>query len=280
MERDRDLRNYLSAFENPPADYSLVAVEPRRRVQIFALPPNTVLSLGSELEKLIFAPIKNFFYDSSEDLVAFVSVEVVHPDWLNSTAYDTVAYDLHLACSDVKRRYLFIQSATEATTQAILDHYHVGLITPVSPQKINRVLHAYDITAYSSVGIRNNRPSSVTGHSYTTFSGHAAEDGLQPMDEVTASAGHVAARYWDGHSTATIGTSLDRAKIWGSGRSSLFDFKEWCESLAEKLSTNVSFGSPPLLNVPIRDRSGFLSARSVGSRNDVSIPRGLPTMAG
>lgn len=252
VEEERRVRHYLAAFRDKPKDFSLAAVEPRQRAQIFELQTQPS-NIGNRIEKLNYSPIVDFFTDEETLLAAFVSQEIVHPDWLRSTVYDTITFDLHIAYVSRNRRYLFLRTSSDATTQQILRHYGVPDAVPVSPQKINRVLHAYQITDYSTIGLRNNRPSAGAGVAYTTLAGHSAGRGITAVDETATSAGHVSARYRDGNVWGTVGSSIDNAKVWESGRGTLSDFRDWCEDLATKLDNPINHGAPPLINVPIRN---------------------------
>lgn len=253
VESEKSLRDYIAAFEGAPKDFSLVVVEPTQKAQIFVLPKARSLALSAKLEELVRSPVVDYFVDSDEELAAFVTREIVHPDWLRSSVYDTNEYYLHVVCVDRKHRFVFVKTSSDASVKEILKHYGLEDLTPVSPSQMNQVLHSYHITDYSTIGLRNNRPTAAEGNAYTTLAGHSAARGITPMDEVATSTGHVSARYMSGTTSATIGTSLDNAKVWESGRCSLYDFRIWCNDLAEKLDgKGAKYSFPPGLNVPIR----------------------------
>ena len=244
IAEERAARIYLTSFTDPPEAFSLITVEPRSQVQIFELSGN-MPDLMLRFERLLDSPVQDFFTDEDRHLAAFVTRDVVHPDWLRSTALDTVAYQLHIVCVDAKLQYLFVQSATTATTADLIDKYELGDIPKVGPEKLNAALHTYDVNAYSMVGLRNRSPSAATGFSYKTVAGHSASASIAVVDHTTTSAGHVSARYLEGTATMTVGSSLDGGRLWESGRRSLYDFREWCESVAGRLNTRLTLTHHP-----------------------------------
>jgi superfamily II DNA or RNA helicase len=252
VAEERTVRTYLQAFSSKPKDFSLISVEPRLRVQIFEL-NGTMPALTRRFQELMSSPIEYHFVDEEAALAAFVTRDIIHPDWLRSTSLDTISFGLHIICVDPGQQYLFIQTSSAATTDEIIKEYALGAIPKVAPSKINAALHTYGITDYSMVGLRNKSPSAATGFSYKTVAGFSASRGLTFADQSTTSAGHLSARFVNGGSTSTIGSSLDGAKFWESTRSSLYDFRAWCNVLANKLNEPPIHTAPPSLNVSIRE---------------------------
>ncbi len=253
VDEERVVREYLLNFSGKPEEFSLVAVEPRLRVQVFELGP-AMPDFDLRFENIGYSPVIDSFVDEDRKLAAFVTREIVHPDWLRSTALDTVAYDLHIVCVDRNAQYIFIQSASGATTADIVGKYNLGSLSLVAPYKINSALHTFAITDYSMVGLRNKSPNAATGFSYKTVAGFSASRGVTHADQTTTSAGHLSARFMIGNASTTIGSSLDGGKFWQSTRSSLYDFREWCETLAQRLNSPARFNAPPSLNVSIREK--------------------------
>ncbi len=250
VAEERVARTYLGSFEDAPEAFSLITVEPRSQVQIFELDGN-LPDLTLRFDGLLLSPIEDFFNDEDQQLAAFVTRDIIHPDWLRSTALDTAAYDLHIICVDASLQYLFVQSATAASTAEIMRKYELGELRKVGPEKLNAALHTYAVNAYSMVGLRNRSPSAATGFSYKMVAGHSASEGITIADHTTTSAGHVSARYMEGNSTMTVGTSLEGGKFWESTRRSLYDFRQWCELVASRLNTKPSTNTPPSLDVSI-----------------------------
>lgn len=275
VAEEREARTYLTSFTDAPEDFSLITVEPRSQVQIFEL-DGKVPDLRLRFERLLDSPVQDFFTDDDRQLAAFVTRDIVHPDWLRSTALDTVAYDLHIICVDSKLQYIFVQSATGATTADIIAKYQLGDIRKVGPEKLNAALHTYSVNAYSMVGLRNRSPSAAIGFSYKTVAGHSASAGITIVDHTTTSAGHVSARYLDGNTTMTVGSSLDGGKLWESSRRSLYDFRAWCESVAARLNTQLNSNTPPDLDVSIRSTLvKYPNADVLAAVLDVSLLEGV-----
>lgn len=249
---EREARAYLASFNNIPEAFSIITVEPRPRAQIFEL-DGAHPDLSIRFLHLLESPIIEFFSDEDRKLAAFVTRDIVHPDWLRSTALDTPAFDLHMVCVDSRGQYLFVQTNSAATTAEILSKYELGDLRKVGPEKMNAALHTYPISDYSMVGLRNRSPNAATGFSYKTVSGHSAAQGVTHADHTNTSAGHLSARFLKGRFTTTVGSSLDSGKMWETNRRSLYDFREWCEDVAGRLNTQPKSSAPPALGVPIRE---------------------------
>jgi superfamily II DNA or RNA helicase len=252
VEREKTQRNYVREFQGVPTGFSLTNVQPRRRAQVFKMPPDTVVDLTKRPERLVFAPVIEFFYDSDEELAALVSEELVHPDWLQSAIFDTQAFNLSVICVDREHGYVYISSHSDAAVAGILEQFVSAKCDRVAAQSLNRALYTYGLEKYSSVGLRSSRFAAAAGVSYRVFAGRSAGDGVRPADMTSSTAGHLIGRFRADGELQSVGVSLDGAKIWESEAATLLDFKEWCFELSRRLESTAGGATPPNIDVPVR----------------------------
>jgi superfamily II DNA or RNA helicase len=231
------LRTFVEDRATPPdlRDLSLYALEPYHHVKVYAVTKDVQLDANIELG----SSVELAFHRISDELQAaiFVTREITRPVWTNNDRLMSVNY--HLFVVHWNRRYKLLFICSSARSEPLYEQlswlFCPGGAWPLTHSEIKKATIGLTSLEFFHVGMRN-RVLNNTSESYRTLSGSTPTRGIDPSDGVRYHEGHIFGRGLDGEKEVTIGLS-SLSKIWSNTSTLVDELVDWCDALAERLSS-------------------------------------------
>lgn len=244
VEAERARTQYVSELAQPRnEEFSMYALQPIKETQVFTFDESVTPDLSVEMKRLGNGEVVHSATDDDGSLLVLVSAHRRHPEWMRTDALDSVEYLLHLAVVDMTRRLLFISAGSESALRTIVEAVGASTASLVSGRFLNRILHSEGVESYFSVGMRSTTPPGGRRAAYTTLSGSRVGGAVSNTAARTHGLGHMIARTRDDQGRfSALGVSVNRAKVWVPDTANLYEYRQWCFSLAAKIRDGVDRG--------------------------------------
>lgn len=265
VEDERTRRQFLDALadlrEQPllPEHLSPAALRPAKDVQVLRVPASDAadVDLGrASLDRLTGDIIMDRLTSDRRMRVVVTSKER-RPLWVTSDALDNEEYELYAIVKDATEPLLFVHSPSDSAARLFVDALGFTDFAPEETGWIARFLNGLDVISYFSVGMRATRLPGGTLATYRTLAGASVGTAVSATDSIAYAAGHLILQannpFNDGSTSAAVGVSMGRAKVWNAGRTDLNGFYRWCNEVARlgRTATGDPFAAPRLgLRIP------------------------------
>lgn len=263
VQRERQDRTYLAAFDDVPAAIALHSVKPLARASMYEVPLGTswdpgfadgvpeALRTGERLigREIVYAGLN----DLASQLV-IITAEPDQPKWYAGSELRRDIYDLAVVSwirsSNTRRPHLlFVNAQDDGFLNAVRDNLDSsGVLRNGNPAYLQAAFDTLERLSVSSVGVRNTFAAVPGTPAYATFAGSGIDRGLREADTSARSLGHAMAqvRTSTGEAT-TAGLAAEKSKYWETRYLGLREYDLFVVELAGRYWYPGQAASGPLL---------------------------------
>jgi superfamily II DNA or RNA helicase len=177
--------------------------------------------------------------------VGYITVSTESPTWAANTVLEARRYDLHLFYIPDGSGYLFQYASNRRQGNRLREKMIRGEdnLSQVNNKQLTNVMQSLKNVRYQVTGLANTSVPSGSTPQYKTYHGDDVQGAVYHSDSRMFSRGHVFASFEDeDERTATRGLSGSNSRIWSNRKRDLSEFKQWCDSMTELLSTGDANG--------------------------------------
>jgi len=237
-----------SAYIEGTLDLEPEDIEPFFSVRIYRIRDGALIDLDSQID--LPDEIAPVMIERTQDgmFLLVTGIDKEFP-WANKTQLTTLWYDLHVLYEPYGSDLLFEYTTSDKIAAIVRKKLLTGSIQRLSPADIAKALQEAQSCQYLMFGMANVSQQSGAIPAYKTYMGNQVEGAVRPTDGRSFTPGHALARFADG---MTRGIGSFQSRVWSIKRSSLDEFKDWCDTVAMSLGRksdsrlpNVEFLASP-----------------------------------
>ncbi|MFC1557188.1 DEAD/DEAH box helicase [candidate division KSB1 bacterium] len=161
-------------------------------------------------------------------LVLITAIEKTFP-WAEDADLAAPHFDLHAFYWHDASKLLFEHTTSDKIAGMIRDSLWGDAATRIDAATVAKALRQATASHYLMFGLSNLARGSGSVPSYKTYMGTEVEGAVRPTDSRSFTPGHALAKYRTGE---TRGIGSNQARVWSIRRSSLDQFRDWCDRVA------------------------------------------------
>jgi superfamily II DNA or RNA helicase len=248
----------ISASESFDTELSLYSFRPYLHAKIYEA--HSVINLKDFALPSSYEELYRW-HSSDEDTLIVVARQRFPVRWMPTSPLSEMGVDLFIIFHDKKNGLIFLNSSRRTEKfYSLADASILGQNPqPVPSWQIEKVLNELrDLTCFN-VGLRN-RLGVDRSESYRTSSGREAQLGIDKVDGLRYSKGHIMARGTTERGLEIIGISGASSKVWSHRNEQIPILIQWCRMVGDhirsntsvKTNTNLDFisSSQPIVGLP------------------------------
>lgn len=225
-----DFQNFLHRFRFDGIEgFSLRNIRPTFTSSVYRM--ESEVRLESLLTSHNDGQVHRTSLNTSDGIAVVISREDNNVDWGNIKSLVNTVYQCTCIYHDAESGFLFVFSTSkdlpDTLTSAVCES-----ITAFGGRNILRCLHGINRLMLTNVGLKHRLIGPVR---YRSYIGPDVAQGMVERATENSTPVMLFGLGYEGGARASIGCSM-KGKIWSRNGGSLFDWKQWCRSVAEKLS--------------------------------------------
>jgi superfamily II DNA or RNA helicase len=250
---EQENREIVGSFEPPiiddlkTEDIPLSALSPFHHIKVLKVASDIdihqLVSLPPPLEAV------HQRVTAAYDAAVIIGYEQRLPEWTDLPSFRQHKFELFVVYYHAASKLLFINASVRgaALYQHIARQYTGGRHRNLSISRINGVLRGVENPRFFNIGMKNRSPT-PRSESYRISAGPSPD---QAIDETVARLNHRGHVFGNGQHSGkdvTIGYS-SASKIWSNTESNIPEFIKWCESLAQRIMSDLPMPKLPGLDL-------------------------------
>lgn len=181
--------------------------------------------------KIFNEDLCKYYINDEEKILIIIEPENTQIEWANYKEVNNLNWNLHIVYWNEKKNVLFANS----TNKSILNEFTMSLfndkVKRIQGEDVFKCLHGFNRLVLANVGLNSAIDGPIR---YRMFTGIDIKDALTESQKGNTYKSNIFGRGYNGNGKASIGCSY-KGTIWSRLIGSIDEWKNWCNSIYEKI---------------------------------------------